>query len=730
MKLKKLYLAMGVALTAASIAACNNLDGKDGTDGVAGVDGVSPTTLTKPVIGQTTALIPQAGASYDAEDLLNGASGDTDFAYGKFKALATVGEIDPKNGLALTGYPDGQAAWLKDEETVQVVYQSESYATMSNETYPWVMNSGVKFTGSHIHTIDYDRSTFADFLNNDEAASTMVKGSGELFNTVFNVFGEEVDAKNTNTNDLSAKWGNQTKADGTLHPFKAGMELTEGDFFFHSFCGSIYEPKDKYGTNIGFADDVWLTAEEWNIGNSMFDAGAYANGAEFFIKETMGLASVVVDVANKTAYTVPALGQAGYEKILPLNPGHKDYVVLVMSGYNLNVNPTPLKVYVGKKGLKADGTAIDYNTASERDAFLARNGLLYGQIYGMAATTQQLANLNITAPDADDRMMLDYAQDTSAPNNFSVRYYPTSYRWDGFNSPENAGDTEVYKWAEDGDSGEPNEQPSGYTFFNGDYKVEHPAVDPDITKHRYIQNLTSARMLLGVEFTDLVNELTTNDADNNQLPDYLSADATRIIAGVDGSLTLKTGGKGLAAVGENNADGTRTHAEHVEDDKAYADQPDGLQWIKTADGDYLIVDEDSGNDYGERKYILPINSATMELSTPNTGYLLAVAGGSKNPRAVTGVSAIPDTFSRNTSSEFSGTWNVTHLVTKKADGSFYTQAEIAGTGGQEIIGAKPLAEQTMIGVVQHASESGGIVAERKADQGGQILMFNIDKPLQ
>jgi hypothetical protein len=722
----KLSLIVGSLLIGSTfvLTGCNGGDdGLTGLQGPAGEDAYAGPSL----IGETTALIPQAGSSYAAEHLLDGESGDTDFPYASFKALATVGEIDAKNGLALTGYPDGQAAWLLDEDTVQVAYQSESYATMSNETYPWEMDSGVTFTGSHIHTINYDRDGFAAFMDNDEAASTMVESTGKLFHTVYNVFGEEVDGRNATTTDLSAKWGNQTAADGTLYEFDTDMQLTEGDFFFHSFCGAHYEQKNKYGTDIGFADDVWLTAEEWNIGRSMFnDLG----GNTFATDNTMGLASLVVDIANQTAYTVPALGQSGYEKILPLNPGHPDYVVLVLSGYNLEVEPAPLKIYVGRKGYDADGNAIDYNTASERDAFLARNGLLYGQIYGMAATDATLSTLNITTIDADTKMMDAYAKDATAPDNFDVRFYPTSYRWTGFANPVNAGQTEVYKWQQDGDGGEPDEQPTGYTFFNGDSKVEHPAVDPDISKHRYIINMTEADSLLGVDFTALVNELTTADGQPDKLPEYLSASVTRIIAGVDGSLTLVTGGKGLAHIGTNNADGTKTHATHVEDGKAYTDSPDGLQWIKTSDGDFLIVDEDSGNEYGERKFILPIKSDTMELVTANTGYFLAAAGGKFNPRAIVGVAAIPGAFSNADNAEFSGTWNVTHLVAKKDDNTFYSQAEIAGTGAQTISGGMTLAEQTMIGVVQHRSESGGVVERRKSDAGGQIFMFTIDKELK
>ena len=696
----------------------------------------------EPTIGETTALIPQAGSSYEPEDLQDGESGDTDFPYGNFKALATVGEIDPNNGLALTGYPDGQAAWLKDEDTVRVAYQSESYGTLTSsegETYPWVMDNGATFTGSHIHTIDYDRAGFADFLNNDSAASEIVEGSGQLFSTVYNVFGEEVTGKNLDTSDLGAKWGNQTLADGTVVEFNEDQQLSFADWFFHSFCGAYYEQAHKYGEGIGFEDNVWLMAEEWNIGELYeevaLDAGMseeearLSPGADFFT-ETMGLASMVVDVDNETAYTVPALGQGGYEKLLPINSGQEDYVVLVVAGYNLEVEPAPMKIYIGKKGVDAQGNPLSED-ASDRDSFLGRNGLLYGQLYGMAAANETLADLGIEEIDADAFMLDEYAVDEDAPENFSVRYTPTSYQWDGFDTPENANETEVFLWEQDGDTlkdgtVEANEQPEGYTYFNGDSKTEHPAVDPNPTKHRYIQNLTVPSAQLGIDFVDIANELENNDADGNGLPDYLSADVTRILSGADGALTLETGGKGDGHIGPNNPDGTLTHETHLEVDEARMDQPDGLQWIKTSQGDYLIVDEDSGNDYGERKYILPIDSETLQLREEGTGYFLASAGGELNPRAIAEVSAIPDTFTRATSSEFSGSWNVTHLVQTKEDGSFYNQEEIAGTGAQEIIEQFSLNEQTLIGVVQHRGESSGIVEQRQADQGGQIFQFNID----
>ena len=68
------------------------------------------------------------------------------------------------------------------------------------------------------------------------------------------------------------------------------------------------------------------------------------------------------------------------------------------------------------------------------------------------------------------------------------------------------------------------------------------------------------------------------------------------------------------------------------------------------------------------------------------------------------------------------------MVTRKADGTFYTQAELAGTGNQIVQSSRPLDEHVFIGVLQHQGESAGAVKANKADYGGQIFQFNMDIP--
>ncbi len=663
-------------------------------------------------VGEVTALIAEASTATDPGHYsVDGQSGDVDFPFiGSMKPLVTVGEMDAASGLGMTGYPDGHAAWLADDETVRVAYQSESYATMSSETYPWVMDSGAAFTGSHIHGVDYDRAGLAQFLANDAPASDIFKGTEHIFSTIFNVFGDEVVPLAE-----GGAWGSQALPDGTYVQFAPGYELANGDFFFQSFCGAYFEPADKYGDGIGFADDAWLVSEEWNIQEMLNVADAEGNVLESVIdtNETMGLASIVVDLADATAYTVPALGQTGYEKLMPINPGHEDYVVVVLAGYNHDLEPAPLKVYVGVKGLAADGSELAAD-ASERDQFLARNGLLHGRIYGLALANEKFAELGIETVDPSTKMMDAYLTNADAPDTFEAIFAPTSYQWAGWDQPVAVGQTEMALWQA------VEEQPEGHTFIVGDSKTEHPAVDPDISKQRYVQNMTQEGAMLGFDFEGLG---ATFEELGGELPETLPVSVTRILPAVDGALTLEVGDKGVKHGGAD------THATW-EDGQAKMVSPDGLQWIKAADADVLIVDEDSGNDLGERKYALIIDPATMELTEDGKGYFLAMAGGALNPRAMSEVSAYGGTFSDATSSEFSGTWDITALVAQKEDGGFYSMDELAGAGQQAVNSSLPLAEHTLIGVVQHSGESGGAVAEIGADQGGQVFIFDLELPAQ
>jgi hypothetical protein len=202
--------------------------------------------------------------------------------------------------------------------------------------------------------------------------------------------------------------------------------------------------------------------------------------------------------------------------------------------------------------------------------------------------------------------------------------------------------------------------------------------------------------------------------DGENLPAALPATVTRTVAAVDGALKLKIGDQGKTVDGDAST--------HMEKGVAHMVAPDGLYWAKTSDGDYLIVDEDSGNDYGERKYVLTID-ADMNVTD---AHLLGLAGGKFSSRYQAGVSALGGAFTKPGTSEFSGSWPVTALITRKADGSFYSMDELVGSGRQDIRGTIPTADQTYVGVVQARSESSGAVEANGGDAGGQIFMFTMN----
>ena len=720
-------------------------------------------------IGQTTAVMAEAGTASRKTWRQDGNSGNTQFPFGQFKALATVGEIDPsrKNKLkpkdyqALTGVPDGSGAWLKNNSTVRIAYQSESVGpiwerTPSIETYPWTMKSGATFTGSKIHYIDYSRKGLANYLNNKKSASKIVKGSGLLFNEVFNVFGEKVTPLSSSEVNYQGRWGNQATPFGNHLNLADNKETTTADFLFQSFCGSWFESSNKYGKGIGFHDNIWLNSEEWNIANKGAFSGInpdkkYDSSEDWSTAaQTMGLASLITDVNKGVAYTAPALGQSGYEKIVPINPQSNDYVVMVLSGYNYYYDPAPIRIYIGQKGVNAQGESIDNQTSSAQEQFLARNGLLHGQIYGLSINQETSNAMGMTSNfwtreatvniDDNTNGLKEYLTNDSGPNQFKGRFYPTSYKWEGFNKPVAVGDTEIYKWSQESEQPawkveEGLNDPDGYFFLNGNTKMEHSAPDPRLNS-RFVQNMTGANSILGIDLKNLKKEITRNDHDSNGLPDFISANVRRILTGADDSLRLKTGGQGIAhrdpkdVLDGNNSDGKETAKKHVGKNRFGTESPDGLAWVAGKDGDLLIVDEDSKNPYGERKFALPINNS-MKLRGPATGYFLAQAGGQYSPRAKAKASAMGDTFYKtdeqnHRDAEFSSSWDITSLLAKNKKGKFYSKKKLSGRKSYEIQNEIPLNEHTFLGVVQMRGEADGQVNVMEADGGGQVLLFNID----
>merc|ERR1719453_2612402 len=258
-----------------------------------------------------------------------------------------------------------------------------------------------------------------------------------------------------------------------------------------------------------------------------------------------------------------------------------------------------------------------------------------------------------------------------------------------------------------------SEQPSGYYFFNGDTKTEHPAADPG-TKSRYVQSMTDDGAYLAIELTNLAAELPAG-----ALPTSLTAKVVRLIAARDGSMTLTT-----RAVASNGA----SAGKHVEKDVAKPVGPDGLAWIQGSDGAVIIADEDSGNDYGERKYAIKLGEDADGDLTVTGAYLLAIGGGPETRRGQAGLAALEGAFSRERTTEFSGTFDISALVAKDADGNFLPMAQTMGSNLAATNAGVALNDKLLLGVIQAGGESGGQAAKVGADNGGQVFAYQLKLP--
>ena len=79
-----------------------------------------------------------------------------------------------------------------------------------------------------------------------------------------------------------------------------------------------------------------------------------------------------------------------------------------------------------------------------------------------------------------------------------------------------------------------------------------------------------------------------------------------------------------------------------------------------------------------------------------------------------------------TDAEFLSAWDLTGLLTRKQDGSFYIKSELEGRALFDIQESIPLDDHALMGVVQKRGEASGKVEELQADGGVQLLMFNIN----
>jgi hypothetical protein len=255
-------------------------------------------------------------------------------------------------------------AYLVDDETVRVVVNSESYGPLTYESRPFYVNGGkASYTGSHIQYVDYDRFRLSKLMESNVTAARAFKQSGSVIETAYNLRGQMVGKRNATGPTVMGAHDSNVDIYGnyvvTVTPSKA-------DWIMQSFCSAHLENRHQWGPGIGVEDTLYMTNEEWF---------SYTNNAN-----VIGLPAHVVDLKTKTSYAVGAFSLGGFEKIVELNPQHKDYVIFSIAGYNGEFgnsfplaaknamgtrddgtnylwpeNVHPARIYVGVKGKMEDG---------------------------------------------------------------------------------------------------------------------------------------------------------------------------------------------------------------------------------------------------------------------------------------------------------------------------------------------------------------------------------------
>ena len=214
--------------------------------------------------------------------------------------------------------------------------------------------------------------------------------------------------------------------------------------------------------------------------------------------------------------------------------------------------------------------------------------------------------------------------------------------------------------------------------------------------------------------------METLEAANGGLPDVFVGNYRMYQGETDVTAQINLGGKGQYA--NTTVDATYNWDVASNPPKATFEDIDGLEVVEGPEGKlYVIIQEDSGNDYGERMLLAPLDDARDGTSLPY--YFLAMSGGSENTRIKNQVSVPAGTWSRATSHEFSGVFDLSGLLLKDEDGQFVLSASDTGAAKRAADRMVDINDKQIMVNLQAHSQNSGIIEAFQLDRGGQIYMI-------
>lgn len=248
--------------------------------------------------------------------------------------------------------PDGQTTGWKSFE---ILSGNDSLGPRAIEGFAW--NSDIHAQWDGLGAYRHDADTLRIFINQEVEVEGSITRL-DLDPSALSAWIEDGIANNTSTNQTLPS-GDIIKAVS-----QAWTSIGSGSGPVNSPCSGNLWPADTYGSGRGFADSLYLAAEE------------VSNIGHFW----------VLDLATRTLHEVTDLGSGRWENAVPIDTGRSDTIALVFSeDFKSGSNRlAPMRLYVGTKN--PSGT------------FLERNGLVGGTIYywdpdGTSSTNATLSGL-------------------------------------------------------------------------------------------------------------------------------------------------------------------------------------------------------------------------------------------------------------------------------------------------------------------------------------------------
>ena len=220
---------------------------------------------------------------------------DNDIVIFRRKLIALGYEIH--NGYLPEGPPDAIGCYLKDDNTVSVVFGAELYPPFGFQGYTHKLSNGTISNGSKIMVIDLDRNKIIPYIE-DESIENPIKRIYDAYDKIYDVNGDIL----TNIYDTPSNTANS------------------------AFCSGSLSCRHKWGNGVGFENDIFFQANE-----------------------TERTHDLVIDLNNRSMYQVGSLGVDSREKLDELNTGHTDFVALALTHYDYPRWQCGTHIWIGKK---------------------------------------------------------------------------------------------------------------------------------------------------------------------------------------------------------------------------------------------------------------------------------------------------------------------------------------------------------------------------------------------